>query len=404
MATNSSERYLSSFPEEASIGMGKLSTHQHYGGIQAIKITHEVPERKLTKRERFLGKVGLGKFISEDEQGLDSSDLDLRFEIDTPRFLLDMTQLGSDPDPALLGHVLPQVYGERIDQTEAAVRLQALIQWLAPDFTGELQEKYTAIHEIEDNYRQAALEERRQLDTRKREYAPKSSTRELFLEEFKTAYRELCLDHDKDQELSQTGLSDEKLTVSAALSRMSSPESFVMALADEFRQLHESTRERIASDKSIREAQGALKTIGATVELHQELVDMVAARNKTLSDVRMQSLRICYLAMRYDQGQSVPVAGVASQTSPGERSTEWYAAIDTIQQTLHAETHDGLSLLTHQLVAALQNVSGRYNNDVLNSEIATYFASASRFATTTSRIDAVRQQLQERFGDYISIV
>lgn len=300
--------------------------------------------------------------------------------------LLDVAYLEA-LSPLELGETLPRIYGDHIEKEEAVERLQELASWINPDCKESIQDDFNSAREraqkleTDDTSKQFNGRVKRFIGIKGDENAPRLN-------------------------LALGLLSARNYGIAHVLRKMSSPRAFLIDCHSELDKL-QATHNTIESVQAkLSEVNEAIRAIGENSSLTSEKQAIALELQSAELELRKKSLRFCTLAMLYDKGRPLPVAGF-SRTRDGEpvdRSPSWHTAIDSIT-SLHTESAcEDFTKLLHDMTQALYSVRGDLDDPKINTQIAQYLVRTSKYATSFSRVQSLRDEINHRYSDYINIV
>lgn len=298
--------------------------------------------------------------------------------------LLDATHLET-LSPLELGEALPRTYGDHVEKKEAVERLQELAAWINPDCKEYIQDDFDGDREraqkLEADDTTKLFNSRMERFVGAREYNMTRVTLALGL------------------------LSTRNYGIAHALRKMKSPDAFLLDCHSDLDEL-QATHNTIESVQAkLSEVNEAIRAIGENSSLASEKQATALELQSVELELRKKSLRFCTLAMLYDKGQPLPVAGFSRtlDDEPADRSPSWHTAIDSIA-SLHTEsTCEDFTKLLHDITQALYNVRGDLDDPEINTQLAQYLVHTSKYATNLSRVQSLRNEISSRYSDYINI-
>lgn len=352
----------------------------------------------------------------------------IQLSIGMPRDLLDINVLGS-LDDQWRGYVTPELYGESISENEFIERIEALATWIDPRVGVDVQQKYQAISELKAKNKITRKEINKKYDQQQAELDKKNGiardeaeasatdawdsfnkgihvTAEGIFESHSISVgrsREKRQLEYQEQELEQsTGLGAFTYSVSTALQRMRDPGQFMADYRDELHAIQQINQVFVNTVAALRDANKALEVIGNDSELIEHKTLCEAEHAAASHHLRVQSIRLCYIAMQYDRGVRTPIPNGA-ETIPESINDETLKSVVTlIGSAVPSDAPESLVMLANQLISKLYNVPTTHSNELVNQQIAEYFVQATTRATSDMHVDAISRQITERFGDYLT--
>lgn len=322
--------------------------------------------------------------------------------------LLNVTEF-QDADDQLRGYAAPTVFGESIDEEEFQARLEMLAKWINPRAGSSLQEKYVQMTALDADHairRQQIIQDAKH---QKQEISQQKEAVSKILAENTIDVglrRKLSnLDTERTNFEISSGLATSTFSVSSAIARIRSvsPGKFMLDCRNELTILQSASDKVLATKADVTQAQDLLSTIGEDDNLQQALNQAQELYEAALLQFRAQSIRVCYLAMHYDQQDYVPALKVLQNDNSPRMSNALQNTIDVIGQSVSHDAPEGMTLLANKIIKALYNIPGTQNDETVNNEIVQYFSRAAQIATQDSHVAAIERQLALRFGDYLSL-